>query len=296
MDLGDSRHLELLSMLDSPWVEHPLLLRSAEMMRCLAADRCSGNGTESHDGCRSYHGWWQYWRIVGLVATPDWHSGNYADVFRSDRNDHDFRVLVSGTADYGILCHLAEAIPADAQSGIRIAVLDLCPTPLEMCSWYASEHLPEAALSLHCSDILQAPFGDAEFDLITTYSFLSRFPDHLKEHVVAQWRRMLRPGGKVITTARLGKVPPLADLRPEELSRRVVEAVAGGDPRFLQLGDILNQIASDYVRSGSISYPLPSVEYAHHLFAGFDSTIDVRLLENRFSESRNYALITATKV
>ncbi|OLF06158.1 hypothetical protein BLA60_33010 [Actinophytocola xinjiangensis] len=274
----DPRHLELLSRLDGPWVEDPLLLRSAELMRQVALERCSSDGRESTDGCRSYHAWWQYWRAIGLVSTPDWHVANYADVFAGDR---DARVLVSGTADHGVLRHLAQA-------GARgpIAVLDLCPTPLEMCSWYASEHLP-GPLSTHRADVLAAPFGEAEFDLITTYAFLSRFPDPVKERVVAGWRAMLRPGGRVLTTIRLEPEVPMSVPELDELSPRLLAAVDDGDP------GILHEVAAAYVRSGSTSHPLRSVEHAHELFAGFDVTVEIGVLRNRFYEDRDYAVISA---
>lgn len=292
------RHLELLSMLDGPWVDDPLLLRSAEMTRRLAENHCSGTEMDSTDDCRRYHGWWQYWRLVGLVITPDWHSGNYADVFRSHPEDREFRVLVSGTADYGILRHLVQAVPPGARRGVRIAVLDLCRTPLKVCSWYASEHLADVAprLSFHCGDILRSPFRDGTFDLITTYAFLAWFPDPLKARVVAEWRRKLRPGGRIITTVRLAKSVASAKLGPDELSRRVVERMVGEEPRLRRVSDILGRLAVEYARNHIIRYPLRSVDYMHSLFNGFDLTVDIGALKNRFEDgSRNYALITATK-
>jgi SAM-dependent methyltransferase len=280
-------------------MEDPLLLRSAEIMRRLAENYCGG--TDWTDDCRRYHGWWQYWRLIGLVVTPDWHGGNYADLFRSHIDDREFRVLVSGTADYGILRHLVQAMPPGTQRRVRIAVLDLCRTPLKVCSWYALENSADVAprLSFHCGDVLQSPFRDGTFDLITTYAFLAWFPDPVKTRILAEWHRKLRPGGRVITTARLAKPTPSVKLEPNELSRRVVERMVGEEPQLRRVSDILGQIAAEYARA-SVGpygpYPLPSVESIHSLFDGFDVAVDIGTLQGRFeNNSRRYALITAMK-
>jgi len=303
MNADDStvrRHLDLLTLTEEPQVGDRLLLRSAEIMRRYARMYCGGNESAPAGDCGRYHGWWQYWRLVGLAATPDWHAGYYRDLLPSTSGAREFRVLICGTADYGILEHLVRAIPPSLRRRTQIAVLDLCRTPLEICSWYSSEYLggpdAELRLSYHRSDALRSPFRDEAFDLITSYSFLSRFPHDDKERVVREWCRNLKPGGRIVTSARLAAsaMEEVEELDAAEFSRQVVWQMLADKPWLQPVSDTIDRLAFDYAQT-VVSHPLPSPDYLHELFGGFDSVVEIGTLDTRFEGSRNYAIVMATK-
>jgi SAM-dependent methyltransferase len=294
------RHLDLLTLAEQPRVDDRLLLRSAEIMRGYARIYCAENKSAPAGNCGRYHGWWQYWRLAGLAATPDWHADYYRDLLQSTPGEREFRVLICGTADYGILEHLVRAIPPILRPWIRIAVLDLCRTPLKICSWYGSEYLgrPESELRLSChrGDALLSPFRDEAFDLITTYGFLPRFTHDDKERVISEWRRNLKPGGRIVTTARLASsaMEEVVELDAAEFSRQVVWQMVADRPRLRSASDTIGRLAFDYAQT-VVSHVIPSLGYAHELFDGFDSLVEIGTLDSRFEGSKSYVSIMATK-
>jgi SAM-dependent methyltransferase len=116
--------------------------------------------------------------------------------FRSLASNHP-RVLVSGTADYGMLAHLHHAY---GQSTLDATVVDLCATPLFLNDWYANRTGRVVRTVQH--DMLGFA-SEAPFDLIATHNFLGRFDATARRRLVTRWHRLLRPGGVVVTTQRV---------------------------------------------------------------------------------------------
>jgi hypothetical protein len=88
-----------------------------------------------------------------------------------------------------------------------VDVLDLCPTPLMMCRWYAG--LNKERIQVHETDfcdaaqvkeLLKATGG---YDVIVTDAFLTRFSEDKVDSIVRNWHDLLLPGGTVVTTVRL---------------------------------------------------------------------------------------------
>ena len=139
---------------------------------------------------------------------PDRHAGFYhACLEEVIARDHVTDVLISGTADYGALQQIYSATPAEKMRRLKIHVLDLCSTPLRICDWYArtikqpGQAMPRL-LPLE-EDVLATNFPDETVDVIMTDAFLTRFSSDEKTRVVMEWRRILKPGGVVVTTARI---------------------------------------------------------------------------------------------
>ena len=178
------------------------LTHTAPLTRRLAEHHCRPDGAGST--CAWYHGFWPFLRIFGMAASPDRHQDFFLDTLSSLAAGGGDRVLVSGTADYSMLAHVMHAWRAVGRVP-EATVVDRCPTPGLLCTWYGQlTGIDVAALAADIIDVDFAP--DERFDVICTHSFLSQFAPDRRPALLASWRRLLRPGGTVVTTTRIS--PP----------------------------------------------------------------------------------------
>lgn len=177
------------------------LLTSAPLAKLAASALCHRGAGED---CAWYHGFWQYLRILGIVAAPERHAGFYARALGGLAKSGDYRrILISATADYAMLAHLLHAYGRDCGRGaenIEITVLDICETPLMLCKWYGARQ--GVRIETQACDIVQWQ-TTRQFDLIITHSFLPMLPAPARQSLVAKWQDVLRPGGKVVSTTRI---------------------------------------------------------------------------------------------
>jgi ubiquinone/menaquinone biosynthesis C-methylase UbiE len=290
----------LLSYAAEQQCERGRLIRSAEIMMHYAQQHCHSEGTPHATGCRDYHSLWQFWRLAGLAATPNWHSRDYIDFFASRPSIGSSSVLICGAADYGVLEHLVSAIPKDQIMGTRITVLDLCRTPLEICEWYHREFLRDHSVQIDFSctqaDALNSPFEEDSFDMITNYSFLTRFTDDTRPSLIREWHRILRPGGVVITTVRLASPGRQATvvLDESDFVRSIMHQILEREPWLLPIADSICSLAGAYARS-VVSNTLPSIAHLESLFAGFHCTTEMNVFDSDFEGEKHYARVLATK-
>lgn len=198
--------------LSKPDLTEPLL-ESARMIHAMAPMLCTRDQVDRRS-CSWYHGAWQYLRLFDMVSSPSWHSQFYLQSLAAALVDGGTRrVLITGAADYSMLAYVLAAARIStvaAEDDLAVHVLDLCPTPLRACAWYAARFGVD--IRLHEEDILDeapalarrlgVPDGSG-FDLIATDAFLTRFEQADIDRVVHNWRALLRPGGTVVTTVRL---------------------------------------------------------------------------------------------
>ena len=176
------------------------LARIAPLARRLAESHCAG--------CAWYHGFWPTLRRLGMAASPDRHQDFFLDALGGLARAGHRGVLVSGAADSSMLAHVVEAWRAAAAGRPDVTVLDRCPTPGVLCTWYAQRCGLEIATVV--ADVVDdAAAADEPFDVVCTHSFLSQFAPADRPRLIAAWHRLLRPGGAVVTTARLS--PPGTD-------------------------------------------------------------------------------------
>ena len=173
------------------------------------------------ESCSWYHGFWPYLRVFGLAATPQRHGKFFAEMLgRLARDGQHRRVLVSGTADYAMLAHILLAY-RDADPAPEISVVDRCETPLFLCKWYMERVCPDADIELKTktTDILNWDTED-RFDMLCCHSFLSQFSNLPRQALIAKWRHLLRPGGKVVTTTRIDPAwtPQAAVFSPDQIA------------------------------------------------------------------------------
>ena len=194
------------------------MLESAQMLYHLAPMSCTGSRYIDPDGCRWYHGAWQYLRLFDMVSSPNWHTQFYAGQLREEIGRGARKILISGAADYTTLAfvlHAARDAAGDVPADLEVHVLDLCQTPLLACQWYAGRL--DLKITMHRADAIDpddlcrvgllskvAPSEvGGSFDLIVADAFLTRFTLKEAQQVVQNWFRLLRPSGRVVTTVRL---------------------------------------------------------------------------------------------
>ena len=152
------------------------------------------------DGCRDYHAMWQYFRQIGLLTTIGTNTDFLVATLRGLADaDSCRRVLISATADYGMLAHVLHAYRL---AGVEpeVTVVDMCETPLALNRWYAER----AGVTIRtCRANLLEFRADAPFDLVCTHSFLGRLTQEVRAGALDKWHEVLRPGGHVVTVARV---------------------------------------------------------------------------------------------
>lgn len=241
------------------------LAESAPLARRLALQLCHRD-PHSGESCAWNHGLWQTLRLMGFVLTPAHHAPFFREALAmATPRAGALRVLVSGCADYGML--------AQALSGLRpcgaplhVTVLDLCETPLALNRWYAARLGVE--IETVRSDILDYRPA-AAFDVLCTHSFLPMFPAEQRPEVLAQWSRLLRPGGLAITVDRIRGAAAAASVgfsaeQAQSFSTAVLETA-----KTLSLPLEASQLAreADEYAARRRVHPVRTVEEVRELFA-----------------------------
>jgi SAM-dependent methyltransferase len=217
------------------------------------------------DGCAWYHGFWQYLRLLDFVTTPRDHAGFYRAALDEPIAGGARRVLVSGTADYAMpACILWIFAAAGAKADLT--ALDLCPTPLQLCEWYAER--VGMTMSTVRADIL-AYRSEQPFDVVATHSFLGRFSPEQRRELFARWHRLLRPGGCVVTVNRVrpdaSEITRFTPEQAERFTARLHRAVAGLGTPLDVTTDALVAMAREYTRI-TRSFPVRSADDVAGLF------------------------------
>ena len=179
---------------------------------------------ENHEGCQWYHGSWKFLKKLGMVSEPRWHLEFYLNNIYSILRDASApSILICGAADEGMLSVVLNAL-SDYQSYARIVMCDLCLTPLLL----SERFLKSLSLSNNyefffvVGHALTLPFQDNSFDIIVTDAFLTRFTKQHAQDICVEWERVLRPGGRVVTTARLwDNLRPMPELFQVSFRERI---------------------------------------------------------------------------
>jgi SAM-dependent methyltransferase len=260
-------------------IEEPVL-ESAPLARWVAERLCRTR-TASRQSCSGYHGFWQYLRLLGIVTTPTDHVEFLSAALAPAAAGHRrIRILVSGAVDYSMLACLIHSCDEFAD----ITVIDICDTPLFLNQWYARR--AGRFIRTLREDIMKHREA-ASYDVICAHSFLSQFPLPRRRRLVASWRELLRPGGKVITVNRIragssgafrysraqaealraavlreaGKWRDRLDLSPEELAlhacnfaktRRIHPVASDAEMKalFEGAGFVVDHLSSNVLRAG----------------------------------------------
>lgn len=273
-------------------------------MEMTAEKYCQGSYLPKHqESCKWYHGAWPYLRLLGMVSTPDWHEDFYINALGNIDFSKINHILISGTADYSMLSYVLPSIPLNHLRDITITVLDICDTPLEMCRRYKENYEKETRqrfnLRYENSDALDTLIQEETVDLIITDAFITRFNQLDKVKLLTEWKRILKPDGCVITTARLTqKTMPIVKANQIEIERfceKVRDRVLHNFPWLIYSLDHVQQLALDYGQN-MCSYPFSSKESIRELFKGFRLNVEYVAVSGEFEEKTLYSRIIANKI
>ena len=186
----------------------------------MAPALCPGDPNAA-DACVWYHRVWQYLRLFEIITSIRTNTAFLVETFDRLASRHP-RVLVSGSADYGMLAHLAHAYKGRP---LDVTVVDLCPTTLHLNRWYADRFGFD--LQTVQSNMLEFA-SERPFDLVCTHNFVGRFDLVARRRLVDRWHALLRPGGVVVTTQRIrpnGR-EAIARYTPDEIRELVARVTA----------------------------------------------------------------------
>ncbi|MFZ5564431.1 MAG: class I SAM-dependent methyltransferase [Thermodesulfobacteriota bacterium] len=237
------------------------------------------------NGCGWYHGAWQYLRLLGIVSPPYLQNEFYRAAIAPLAASGDYRkVCISGATDYAMADTIIDLWPLP-QKAPEVIVVDHCETPLFLNRWYAGR--VGIDIGTVCENMLDYR-NDGGFDLICTHSFFGFFAPAQRGDLIQNWHRLLRPGGRVVTSNR---IRPMAEGRvgfsgqqARDFLTRVMDA-GRSFGRFDLAEKELEKMARAYAEN-YFSYPVTSAEELGGLFtaAGFSlERFDITGRENPVS-------------
>jgi len=148
--------------------------------------------------CKDYHLTRPLLIASGVRRGPERDQEMFAPLLRRVA-PRSARVLIAGAADAGLMNFVLDALPGDTPN---LTVVDLCPTPLQVCELAAKRR--SVSISSRVADLAKVePFG--RFDLIVAHLILRRIPEDQKSEFLNRMRLMLAPGGHLIAAFRPGK-------------------------------------------------------------------------------------------
>jgi ubiquinone/menaquinone biosynthesis C-methylase UbiE len=188
----------------------------------LAEKHCSGSYVNKSD-CKWYHQSWLYLKQVQLVSHPTWQQDFYYEKISyelSNFTGNKFRILISGAADFEMFALVESIKNVFNDISCEIFLLDMCLTPLLITRKYAE--INGGTPRLINGNVLWLPFDNRIFNIIISDAFLTRFPNGVKEHVISEWKRVLKKNGSIITTIRLEPNLPKNTTFIASLNQRIV--------------------------------------------------------------------------
>jgi SAM-dependent methyltransferase len=217
--------------------------------------------------CEAYHQVRPMLRRLGLAAEPEDQRAFLFPAMVAALRDVGSHVLISGSVDEAMAAMVVEA-GTFAQRSPTIIVVDRCMTPLLVNQAYAQSFGVE--LTTVQSDIFafRAP---RPFDVIATHSFFSSIAPADRPRLMAKWCESLRPGGRVITVARLrpeNETRSFASGSPERLA---AELRARATMRMQEIGltpEDLANAAVRYAKERIASFPVRDLSEIVNLFEG----------------------------
>ena len=156
-------------------------------------------------GCLTYHRAWSALRLFdqGGASPQGW---NFLQrELRRIPDDAPRRVLISGSADTGLMAVVASAFAERA--AVRVALAERCETTLQQNLLFA-RHLGRE-VELHRGDVRQLACDPV--DAVIGHSFLNYFEDEQLPELAVAWMRVLKPGGVILLSNRLAQAPSPVD-------------------------------------------------------------------------------------
>lgn len=212
-------------------IAEPLMV-SAPIAFRNALERCPP--VDAPGSCRAYHAVWQYLRLADRARSLKIDGSIYAAAAeRLARMGTLRRVLVTATADYSMLAHLAfGARRGGAQPTFHI--VDRCASSLELNRWYGDR--TGLTVELTQSDVLEFE-GTHAYDLVCAHSFVSWVPVRDRPTLFKLWRGSLSDGGRLCFSTRVwqGRYRYEAEEMNERVEQIVTDTVRALEDRSIPL-------------------------------------------------------------
>jgi 2-polyprenyl-3-methyl-5-hydroxy-6-metoxy-1,4-benzoquinol methylase len=205
---SDIEELKESALLMDEWSKNDCFTKCTGGMEEWAKEEGTVESVEAFS-CDWYHGTWQYMRLLNMVAVPRWYNFYHEAMRDVLQRKPDAHVMISACADYGMLHALHHAMTA-AGARPTIIIYDICNTPLKSSEWYARKH--DFPVRCFCENIITADIEKSSFDLIITDEFLTVLQNAYKPLIIEKWKKILKPGGTIVTTAMIGN-PTTLELR-----------------------------------------------------------------------------------
>jgi ubiquinone/menaquinone biosynthesis C-methylase UbiE len=139
------------------------------------------------------------------IGQNSWHTADEQDRFLT------WLDLSAGKRLLDVACGAGgPALRIAATSGCAVAGVDVHETAVETARAIAKDRALEPRAEFEAADAnLRLPFTDADFDAITCIDAINHFPDRPK--MLAEWARLLKPGGRALFTDPIIMTGPLAN-------------------------------------------------------------------------------------
>jgi hypothetical protein len=165
-------------------------------------------------GCTNYHRAWSLVRLISLDGALPGASAFFIEEIARRITGGARRILISGSADTGLLAVVAQAIRRAGQSA-QIVIVDRCKTPLQQCRNYAS--MLGLPVEFHECDVRALEIDPV--DVVIAHSFLLFFPEPDRQQVIDSWARLTQKGAAVLL---FSPISPDEHTHPMRLDRDAI--------------------------------------------------------------------------
>jgi SAM-dependent methyltransferase len=187
---------DLLESAGAISVDDPALI-AAPLARRVAREHCQADPAAGAS-CEWFHGPRLAFRALGLKLDPgpaehaDLAAATLARLAPTHR-----RVLLAGGADHGFAA-MVHGVYRAAGAPLTLMMAESCETPLRLVEWYARR----AGLDIATVRADMTEIDDlGPFDLIAAEAVLGHVAPDRIDAILAQWRGLLRPGGRILALA-----------------------------------------------------------------------------------------------
>ena len=154
--------------------------------------------------CRDLHALWPYARLTRASTGVEQSQSGLEAQLRTFFDLGLRNVLIAGAADSALLAHVARS---GARHEIKIVVLDICDTPLELSRRFATQWaLPVETMK---QDLFNLDLAH-RFDVVLMHGTLNFIAADGHAQVLRRLHRAMRPGGRLLLLFNTSR-PPAAD-------------------------------------------------------------------------------------